>query len=149
MAIFETNITKNINKTCNINHNNSFFSIWKSLGVLQKACGLCYYTYLSFSYTYNLLFCCKIKIYCDHCFPQQIRPQTIVQLCILQQYSGVKIGFNMNKKSVMTYAFACWTPSWKLAPRFCSHKSCERGNITFSICCVRSRWSHNQGVMWL
>ena len=28
-----------------------------------------------FSFTYTLLVCGKIKSCCDHCFPQQIRPQ--------------------------------------------------------------------------
>ena len=44
------------------------FSIRKSLQVLQKACikivGRAIYTYLFFSYTYTLLYCCKIKSYC-------------------------------------------------------------------------------------
>ena len=48
-----------------------------------------------FLITYTLLFDCKRKSY-DHCFRQQIRPQTTVQLCILQDYSSVKIGFSMN-----------------------------------------------------
>ena len=54
------------------------FSIWKSLRVLQKArikfVARAIYTYLSFSYTYTLLFCWKIKSCCDRCFRQQIRP---------------------------------------------------------------------------
>ena len=51
---------------------------------------------LFFSYTYNLLFCWKIKSCCDCCFPQKIRLQTTVQY-ILQDYSGVTC-FNMINK---------------------------------------------------
>ena len=58
-----------------------------------------YYLFTLFSYTsHTLLFCRKIKSCCDHCFPQQIRQQTIAELHILRDYSGVRIGFNMNNK---------------------------------------------------
>ena len=79
------------------------FCIWKSLRVLQKvgikivAHAIC--TYLFFSYTCTLLFCWKMKSCFDRCFPQQIRPQTTVQSYILQDYSSVRIGFNMINKS--------------------------------------------------
>ena len=74
----------------------SVFSVWKSLQVLQKACikivACAVYTYLFFSYTCPLLFRRKKKKgCCDHCFLQRIRPITTVQLCILQDYSSVRI----------------------------------------------------------
>ena len=74
----------------------SVFSIWKSLQVLQKACikivACAIYTYLFFSYTCTVLFRCKKKKgCCDHCFLQRIRPITTVRLCILQDYSSVRI----------------------------------------------------------
>ena len=50
-----------------------------------------------FSYTYTLLFCWKMKSFCDHCFSQQIRQQTTVQY-IFRDYSSVRIGFNMTNK---------------------------------------------------
>ena len=64
----------------------------------QEDRGLCYSQLPIFSYTYTLLFCCRIKSCCERCFPQQTRPLTTVQLGILQDYSRVKIGFNMNNK---------------------------------------------------
>ena len=51
-----------------------------------------------FSFTYTLPFCRKRKSFCDHCFPQQIRPRNTVQLYILQDYLSGIIGFNMNNK---------------------------------------------------
>ena len=44
--------------------------------------GCAVYTYLFFSYTSTLLFCCEIKSYCDCYFPQKIRPQMTVQLYV-------------------------------------------------------------------
>ena len=52
------------------------------------------FTLTIFSFTYTLLICGKIKSCCDHCFPQQSRPQNTVQLYILH----VRICFNMNNK---------------------------------------------------
>ena len=78
------------------------FSIWKSLRVSKKACikilAHAIYSYRFFPFTYILLFCCKIKDRCDRCFPQQTRPQTTIQLYILQDYFCVGIGFSMNSK---------------------------------------------------
>ena len=69
------------------------FSIWKSQWVSPKDCikivDCAIYTYL-----HSPLWLEKKK-YCDHCFPQQIRPQTTVQWYILQDYSSVRIGFSM------------------------------------------------------
>ena len=42
-----------------------------------------------FTFTCTLLVCGKITSCCDHCFPQQIRPQNTVQLYILWGYSIV------------------------------------------------------------
>ena len=66
-------------------------SISKSL---HQHCGPCYLHLPIFSFTYTLLICGKIKSCCDHCFPQQSRPQNTVQLYILH----VRICFNMNNK---------------------------------------------------
>ena len=52
------------------------------------------YAQLFFPYTYTLLVCSS----CDCCFPQQIRPQTTIQLYILRDYSNERIGFNMINK---------------------------------------------------
>ena len=60
------------------------------------ACAI--YTYQIFSCTYTLLFWRKIKICCDHCYIQYIRPQITVQQYILQDYSSLRIGFNMINK---------------------------------------------------
>ena len=65
--------------------------------VLQKVCIKivvhAIYNYIAiFSYTYNPLFCCKIKCFCDQCLAQQIRLQTVVQLYIFHNYSSVRIG---------------------------------------------------------
>ena len=57
----------------------SFFSIWKSLRVLQKTrIKIDIYTYLFFSYTYTLLFCFKIKSSCVglHKLCARLRPLT-------------------------------------------------------------------------
>ena len=74
----------------------------KSLRVLQKACikimTHAIYFYIHISYKYTLLFCWKIKSCCDWCFPQQIIPQNTAQLNMLQDYSSVRIGFNMISK---------------------------------------------------
>ena len=70
--------------------------------VVQKArikivaCAI--YTYLFFSYTYTLLLCWEAKKCFDCCLLQQIRPLTTVPLCILQDYSSVRIVFNINLK---------------------------------------------------
>ena len=47
-----------------------------------------------FFFIHPLFFCGKISC-CDCYFPQQIRPQTTVQLYILRDYSSVRTGFNM------------------------------------------------------
>ena len=77
------------------------FFIWKSLWVLPKACikieASAIYTYLFFL-NYALSSCWKIKSFCDCCFPQQIQRQNTVQSYILQDYSSVRIGFNMINK---------------------------------------------------
>ena len=44
----------------------------------------------------TLLVCGKIKSCCDHCFPQQIRPQNTVQLHKLRDFSSGRIVFNTN-----------------------------------------------------
>ena len=81
----------------------SVFSIGKSLWVLKEACikiaTHAIYTDWFFSFIYILLFCCKEKYCWDCCFLPQIRSQTTIQLYILQEYSSVKIGFNMNSKN--------------------------------------------------
>ena len=46
-------------------------------------------------------FCWKTKSCCDRCFSEQIRPQTTVQLYVLQDYSSVRIGFNMINKCLL------------------------------------------------
>ena len=56
---------------------------------LHQDSGLCYLYLPIFSYTYDLLFCCKIKSCCDHCFRQ---------LYLLQDYSSVRIVVNMSIK---------------------------------------------------
>ena len=65
---------------------------------LHQHCGPCYLHLPIFSFTHTLLVSGKIKSCSDHCFPQQIGPQNTVQLNILQDYSSVRIGFNMNNK---------------------------------------------------
>ena len=55
------------------------------------------FTYLLFSFTHTLFSSSKIKS-CDLCVSQEIRPQTIVQLYLLQDYSSVRISSNMNNK---------------------------------------------------
>ena len=76
--------------------------IRKSLQVLQKAhikiWPMPFTLNLFFSYTYTLLFCNKMKSCCDRYFPQQIRPQTTVQLYKLQDYSSVRIHISMINK---------------------------------------------------
>ena len=57
-----------------------------------------------FSFTYTFLFCGKIKSCCDCCFPQQIRPQTTIQLYTLRDYSKVGIGFQYKLKTSHTTA---------------------------------------------
>ena len=59
--------------------------------------GPCYLHLPVFPYTY-ILICWKIKSCRGRCFSQQIRPLTTVQLCILQDYSNVRIVLNMNLK---------------------------------------------------
>ena len=82
-----------------------FMTITGLLPVLQKVFIkiVAYATYThfllliyTFFYINTLLFCCKIKICCDHSFPQQIRQKNIVELHVLRNYSNVRIGFNMN-----------------------------------------------------
>ena len=70
-------------------------SVTKSL---HQDFDLCYLHFPNFSFTYTLLVCSKIKSCCDHCFPQQFRPQNAFQLYILLDYSSGRIGFNMNNK---------------------------------------------------
>ena len=68
---------------CSLFHMKITASVTKSL---HQDCGLCYSHLPIFSYTYTLLFCCKIKSCCGCCFPQQIRPQITVQ-----DYSSMRI----------------------------------------------------------
>ena len=46
----------------------------------------------------TLLFCSKKKSCCDHCFPKKIRPQTTIQLHMLQDFTSKRISFNRNRK---------------------------------------------------
>ena len=82
-------------KSINVFHIKITMSVTRNL---HQDCDPCYLHLPIFSYTYTLLFCCKTKSCCNQCFPQQIRPQTIVELCILQNYSSVRIGFSVNNK---------------------------------------------------
>ena len=76
------------------------FSIKKSLRVLFTLTQC-------FSNTYTLLFYWKIKSCCDRYFPQQIRPQTTVQLYVLRDYSNVRIGFNIiNKRHILPIVYS-------------------------------------------
>ena len=59
--------------------------------------GPCYLHLPFFSYTCTYLFW-KIRSYRDLCFPQQVRSQTTVHLCILQGYCSVRIDFNIDYK---------------------------------------------------
>ena len=75
------------------------FVIWKSLQVLQKVrmkIMTCFLHLATFSYTYSPLW--LEKRWCDRYFPYQLRPQITVQSYILQDYSSVRISFNMNNK---------------------------------------------------
>ena len=63
----------------------------------NQDCGPCF-LHLPIFFLYTLLFCWKIKRFCDRCFLQQMRPQITVQLYILLGYSSLRIGFNMIKK---------------------------------------------------
>ena len=79
------------------------FSILKSLPELQKAhikiVALAIYLHLPiFSFTNTLSHLWQNKKLLWLLFPQQIRPQSTVQLYILQGYSSVRISFNMNNK---------------------------------------------------
>ena len=80
----------------------AIFSIWKSLQVLQKArikivaCAI--YTYQFFHLHTLFSSAAKQKSCSNRWFLEQIRPQTTIQLYILQDYSSVGIGFNMNSK---------------------------------------------------
>ena len=58
---------------------------------LHQDRGQCYLHLPIFPYTYSLLSYWKIKRCCDRRFPQHIRPQTIVQLYILQDYFSVRV----------------------------------------------------------
>ena len=65
--------------------------------------GPCYSHLPIISYTSTLLYCCKMKSCCDHCFPQKIRPQITVQLYIARDYCLVRVGFNMiNKRRTLS-----------------------------------------------
>ena len=64
----------------------------------HQNCGLSYLHLPIFSYTYTLQLCWEVKKCFNGCFLLQIRPMTTVPLCILQNYSSVRIGFNMNHK---------------------------------------------------
>ena len=44
------------------------------------------------------IFCLITHTNIFFCFSQQIRPQITIQLCILQDYSSVRIGFDMINK---------------------------------------------------
>ena len=70
---------------------------WKAcIKIVTRAIYTCLFFYLCRHSTF--LFCWKIKSWCDSCFPQQIRLQTTVQWCILQDCSSERIDFNMIDK---------------------------------------------------
>ena len=60
----------------------------------HQDCDLCYFQLPIFFL--HTLSSPVVKYYCDHCSPQQIRPQTTVQIYILQDYSSVRIGVTKN-----------------------------------------------------
>ena len=64
----------------------------------HQYCDPCYLHLPTFSFTYSLIVCGKLKSCCNHCFSQQIRRQNTVQLYILRDYSSGRIDFNMNNK---------------------------------------------------
>ena len=82
-------------KRCSLLHMKITTSVTKSS---HQYCDPCYLHWPIFSFTCTLLVCSKIKSCCDHCFPQQIRPQNTVQLYMLWDYSSGRIDFNMNNK---------------------------------------------------
>ena len=100
------------------------FSIWNSLRVLQKVrikiVVHANHLYLFFSLAYTLLFCGKIKSCCDHCFPQQIRPQklcSIIYITTLSWWENWFQYFKMNKFPVQlnqTYKLINQTMSSRL-----------------------------------
>ena len=81
---------------CSLFHMKVTASITKSL---HQDCDPCHlFTLTYFFLIHGLFSSAGIKICCNCCFPQQIRPQITVQLYILQVYSNVRIGFNMISK---------------------------------------------------
>ena len=79
---------------------NAVFSTWKSQRVLEKVASRLWsvlFTPIFFLYIDSCLLlensCCW-----DCCFSQQVRSQTFVQWNILQDYSSVRIAFNMINK---------------------------------------------------
>ena len=68
----------------------------------SRSCSVLF-TLAYFFLIWTLLFCWKIKSCYDHCFPQQIRPETTVQWYILRYYSSVRTVFNMiNKRHTLS-----------------------------------------------
>ena len=80
----------------------NIFSIWKTLRVLQKThikvVAGAIYTYLFFFLYIQSPLPLENKKLFNLFFPQQIRAQTTLQWYILQDYSNVRIVFNMIKK---------------------------------------------------
>ena len=82
---------------CSLFHMKITASVTKSSHQDRSPCYL--HSPIFFPDTYTLLFCGS----CDHCFPQQIRPQTTVQLYILQVYSREN-WFQCDKQTTPTSA---------------------------------------------
>ena len=73
----------------------NYWECYKKLASFADCCP-CYLHLPIFSHTFTPLFCWKIRN-CDHCFPQQIRPQTLFS-DIYYRIILVRIGFNMINK---------------------------------------------------
>ena len=66
-----------VDQLCFISLKSSLFHMKITLSAtksLYQDRGPCYLPFPFFSYTYTPHFCWEIKICCDQCFPQQIRP---------------------------------------------------------------------------
>ena len=96
----ETNNERRTKRNTLTRASEAIFFTWKALWVLKLALRTwpVLFTLNFFLTLFSYVAKWKIKSCCNHCFSQEIRPLTTIQLGILQGYSSVRIGFNMNHK---------------------------------------------------
>ena len=134
--------------SCSLFHMKIFASVTKRL---HEDCGPCYLHLTIFSYTQALLFCWKIKICCDCCFPQQIRLQTTVQWYILRDCCfPQQIRLQTTVQWYIPWLFCCkdwFCYDWPIPHTAYCIRQVSRDLLSFSHYCFTKSWTNYVGIL--